>query len=123
MLFGPFAGGVGFLVSGLGGLATERSVNGRLHEQRDILAQDLADRLHAVMHKAQLSGRQSIRLAYQRMLEETRERESAWHRSRLAAIASSTPETGAEPFKVLETLKHVDSLILEIQTVLAELKA
>ena len=118
LLFGPLGG----LVSAVGGIVAERSLSEKLQEQRDLLRTALDDGLHAVLQAAERAGRDNIQQAYAQLLEETKQRETTWQRTRLVAISADVPDLQLERSRISDTLGQVDALMRDIRTVSEELK-
>jgi len=113
LCFGP----LGALISGLGGLAAEKALNQKLQEQRLEVARLLGERLEKLLFDASNECRPRIRQAYATVLSQTRERETAWHRERLAAIKLAAGSSGFPPETAGKSLAQIDQLLKEIRNI------
>jgi hypothetical protein len=103
-------------------VVAERLISEKIHEQRAVLSNTLDAGLHAVLHAAQVSGRNKIQQAYRLLLDETKDREATWQKSRLTAISSIVPGSEMEQANVSETLGQVDTLMRDIRAIRKELE-
>ena len=112
LLFGP----LGILVSGLGQLFAETTINKKIQEQRDESAKLLSDTVYQVTRKAFLVGKDRIREAYRISLEETKEQESTWHRQRLETIAAAPLKSDEKSGQMRQACESVDTLLQRIKS-------